>query len=99
MQITDEEPDAMTDEMIGRVISCVAKCQKLPPEKITIDSKFEDLGIDSLDGVNILYALETEFSVSIPDDGVLGIKSVKEAVEALDKLISSGGTNEAVQTK
>ena len=87
----------MTDEMIGRVISCVAKCQKLPPENITIDSKFEDLGIDSLDGVNILYALETEFNVSIPDDGVLGIKSVKEAVEALDKLITAGGTNGAAR--
>ncbi len=83
----------MTDEMVGRVISCVAKCQKLPPETITIDSKFEELGIDSLDGVNILYALETEFNVSIPDEGAMGIKSVREAVEALDKLISSGGTN------
>ncbi len=81
----------MTDEMIGRVISCVAKTQKLPPETITIDSKFEDLGIDSLDGVNILYALETEFNVSIPDEGVLGIKSVREAVEQLDKLITAGG--------
>ncbi len=87
----------MTDEMVGRVISCVAKCQKLPPENITIDSKFEDLGIDSLDGVNILYVLETEFNVSIPDDGVLGIKSVKEAVDALDKLITAGGANGAAR--
>jgi acyl carrier protein len=87
----------MTDEMIGRVISCVAKCQKLPLEKITIDSKFEELGIDSLDGVNILYALETEFNVSIPDEGVLGIKSVREAVEALDKLLAADGTSGAAR--
>jgi acyl carrier protein len=87
----------MTDEMIGRVISCVAKTQKLPPETITIDSKFEDLGIDSLDGVNILYALETEFNVSIPDEGVLGIKSVKEAVEQLDKLLTAGGATGTAQ--
>jgi len=87
----------MTNEMIGRVISCVAKTQKLPPESVTIDSKFEDLGIDSLDGVNILYALETEFNVSIPDEGVLGIKSVKEAVEQLDRLLSAGGANGAVR--
>ena len=89
----------MTEEMIGRVTACVAKCQKLPPDKVTIDSKFEDLGIDSLDGVNILYALETEFNVSIPDEGVLGIKSVRQAVEALDKLISTGGTNGTAQAK
>jgi acyl carrier protein len=87
----------MTDEMVERVISCVAKTQKLPPEKVTIDSKFEDLGIDSLDGVNILYALETEFNVSIPDEGVLGIKSVREAVEQLDKLLSAGDANGAAR--
>ena len=87
----------MTDEMVERVISCVAKTQKLPPEKVTIDSKFEDLGIDSLDGVNILYALETEFNVSIPDEGILGIKSVREAVEQLDKLLAAGGANGAAR--
>jgi len=87
----------MTDEMIGRVISCVAKTQKLSAENITIDSRFEDLGIDSLDGVNILYALETEFNVSIPDEGVLGIKSVREAVEQLDKLLSARGANGAAR--
>ncbi|HTP58983.1 MAG TPA: phosphopantetheine-binding protein [Spirochaetia bacterium] len=87
----------MTDEMIGRVLSCVAKTQKLPLETVTIDSKFEELGIDSLDGVNILYALETEFSVSIPDEGVLGIKSVREAVEQLDKLLAAGGANGAAK--
>lgn len=87
----------MTNEMVERVISCVAKTQKLPPEKITIDSKFEDLGIDSLDGVNILYALEMEFNVSIPDEGVLGIKSVREAVEQLDKLLSAGGASGAAR--
>ncbi|MGO9409197.1 MAG: acyl carrier protein [Spirochaetia bacterium] len=87
----------MTDEMIGRVISCVVKTQKLPPDSVTIDSKFEELGIDSLDGVNILYALETEFNVSIPDEGVLGIKSVREAVDQLDKLLSATGTDGAVR--
>ncbi len=87
----------MTDEMIGRVISCVAKTQKLPLETVTIDSNFEELGIDSLDGVNILYALETEFNVSIPDEGVLGIKSVREAVEQLDKLLAAGGANGAAK--
>ncbi len=93
-----KEPVTMTDEMVGRVISCVAKCQKIPPEKVTIDSRFEDLGIDSLDGVNIVYALENEFSVSIPDEGVLGIKSVREIVEALDKLFSTkSGTNGPAQ--
>ncbi len=86
----------MSDELIQRVISCIASSQKLPEEKITIDSTFEELGIDSLDGVNILFALENEFNISIPDEGAQGIRGVRQMVEALDKLIPSGGPADAV---
>lgn len=81
----------MTDEMVIRVIGCIAASQKLPPKEVTLDSSFEDLGIDSLDGVNILFALETEFNISIPDQGVLGVKNVREVIEVLEKLLPAGG--------
>jgi acyl carrier protein len=86
----------MSDELIQRVISCIASSQKLPEEKITIDSTFEELGIDSLDGVNILFALENEFNISIPDEGAQGIRGVRQMVEALEKLIPSGGPADTV---
>ncbi|HVO38383.1 MAG TPA: phosphopantetheine-binding protein [Spirochaetia bacterium] len=81
----------MTDEMVSRVIGCIAASQKVPPEKVTLESSFEDLGIDSLDGVNILFALETEFNISIPDQGVLSMKNVREVIEALEKVLPAGG--------
>ena len=81
----------MTDEMVTRVIGCIAASQKLPPNKVTLESSFEDLGIDSLDGVNILFALETEFNISIPDQGVLGVKNVREVVHVLERILSAGG--------
>jgi acyl carrier protein len=79
----------MSDELTQRVISVIAESQKIPPEKITIDSTFEELGIDSLDGVNILFELEGAFNVSIPDEGASGIRSIRDAVEAMHKLLSS----------
>jgi len=82
----------MTDEIVSRVIGCIAATQKLPANKVSLDSSFEDLGIDSLDGVNILFALETEFNISIPDQGVLTMKSVREVVEALEKVLPAGGS-------
>jgi acyl carrier protein len=81
----------MTDEMIKRVIGCIAASQKLSPDRVSLDSSFEDLGIDSLDGVNILFALETEFNISIPDQGVLAMKNVREVVEALEKVLPARG--------
>ncbi len=81
----------MSEELIQRILKIIADSQKLPPERVTIDSTFEELGIDSLDGVNILFALENEFNVNIPDEGVQGIRSVRQMVEALDKLFAAGG--------
>ena len=80
----------MTEELTRRILKVIADSQKLPPERVTIDSTFEELGIDSLDGVNILFALENEFNISIPDEGVQSIRSMRQMVEALDKLISGG---------
>ena len=81
----------MSEELTQRIISCIAESQKIPVDKITLDSSFEELGIDSLDGVNILFALENEFNINIPDEGVQGIRGVRQMVEALEKLIAGGG--------
>ncbi len=78
----------MSDELTQRVIRVIAEAQKLSPERITAESTFEELGIDSLDGVNILFALENEFNVNIPDEGAQGIRSVQDAVGAMRKLLS-----------
>ncbi len=85
----------MSDELIQRVIKCIAKSQKIEPEKVTIDSTFEELGIDSLDGVNIIFELESEFNVDIPDEGVTGIRSVRDAAEAMERLLARGATRRA----
>jgi acyl carrier protein len=58
----------MTDELIARITNVIAKTQRIPPESVTIDSTFEELKIDSLDGINIVFALEAEFDVNIPDE-------------------------------
>ncbi len=78
----------MSEQLTQRVISVIAESQKLPLEKVTIDSTFEELGIDSLDGVNILFALENEFNVNIPDEGAQGMRSVRDAVNAMEKLLA-----------
>ena len=78
----------MSDELIGRVTGVIAKTQHIPPDSVTIDSSFEELKIDSLDGINILFALENEFGVDIPDDAARQIRSVREMVEGIEKLLA-----------
>jgi len=83
----------MSEELTRKILDVIAESQKLAPEKVTIDSTFEELGIDSLDGVNILFALENEFNISIPDEGVQSIRTVRQMVEALEKLFAGGGAS------
>jgi acyl carrier protein len=79
----------MSDELIARVTGVIARTQKIPPETVTIDKTFEELKIDSLDGINILFALEGEFDVDIPDDAARRIRSIREMVEGIEKLLAA----------
>ena len=54
--------------------------------EVNIDSTFiDDLGADSLDIVELLMAFEEEFNVEIPDEVAEKIKTVRNAVELIDK--------------
>jgi acyl carrier protein len=79
----------MSDQLIERVIEVIAKTQHVPPESITIDKTFAELKIDSLDGMNILFAVESEFDISIPDDQAAAINSVRAMAEGIEKLVTA----------
>jgi acyl carrier protein len=81
-------------ELAARVAAVIAKTQKIPAEFVTVDKTFEDLKIDSLDGINILFALEQEFKIDIPDDAAQKIHSVGEMVDGLEKLIAGKAAQE-----
>ena len=75
------------EDVVSRVIETIAKTQKIPVESVTLDKTFEELKIDSLDGINILFALEEEFDVDIPDEPANKIRSVREMVDGIEKLL------------
>ena len=79
----------MSDEFIQRIRTVVANSQRIPIEKVTIDSTFQELGIDSMDAVNILFGLESEFDINIPDDEVKDIRTVRQMAEGVEKLVAA----------
>ncbi|HYL36826.1 MAG TPA: phosphopantetheine-binding protein [Bryobacteraceae bacterium] len=78
------------EELTQRVRGIIAATQHLPQEKVMADSTFEELGIDSLDGINILFAVENEFNINIPDDAAQSIRSVRDVVDGIAKLLDQG---------
>jgi acyl carrier protein len=79
-------------ELVSRVAAVIAKTQKIPPELVTLDKTFAELNIDSLDGINLLFAVEGEFDIDIPDDAAAKIRSVREMVEGIEKLLAAKAT-------
>ena len=75
------------DEITARILGIIAETQRKDPAQVTIDSTFEELGIDSMDGVNIVFALENEFNINVPDDDVKKLRSVREVVAGVTRLV------------
>lgn len=80
--------EPVSPEVLERVLRTLAETQKLPAEKVTPDATFEQLGIDSLDGINILFALENEFNINIPDESARLVRDVRQLAEGVQKLVN-----------
>lgn len=74
---------ATTFERVRKVV-----CEELQrsEDEVTPEASFmEDLGADSLDVVELIMGLETEFSVEIPDEDAEKISTVGSAVDYIDR--------------
>jgi len=86
---------AAGDDLTQRVLRIIAETQRKDPSQVTINSSFEELGIDSMDGVNIVFALENEFNVNVPDEEVKNIRSVRDMVEGVRRLVEQGNAGQS----
>jgi len=79
----------MSDELSQRVLKVIATSKRIPLETVTIDSEFLQIGIDSMDAVEILFALENEFDISIPDEEVRSVRNVRQMCEGVARLVAA----------
>jgi acyl carrier protein len=80
----------MADDVMSRVIRVIAETQRVPLDTIKPESTFEELKIDSLDGINIVFAIENEFNINVPDDAAKSLRSVRDVTEGVEKLVAGG---------
>ncbi len=85
----------MTDSVAEKVVAALASVKHVPRERITLDSSLLDLGFDSLDVITMLFELEKEFEISIPDDEARSVSSVRDIVEGVRKLLATASTGSA----
>jgi acyl carrier protein len=90
--LTTGDPTAAGPEpsdVTQRVLRIIADNQRKDVSLVTTESSFEELGIDSMDAVNIVFALENEFNINVPDEEMKNIRSVRDIVDGVHKLVSA----------
>lgn len=77
----------MSSDIENRVLDIVKQVvNSSDEESITLDTKFESLGIDSLDTTELILELEEEFDINIPDNDVEQLKTVRDVVAKIKEL-------------
>jgi acyl carrier protein len=70
------------DELFEKMKKLIADRLEIDESKITLDSSFrQDLGADSLDTYELVYAIEEELGISIPDEKANEFETVRDALE------------------
>ncbi|KAI0800886.1 acyl carrier protein-like protein [Fomes fomentarius] len=74
------------EEITTRVLDVLKTFEKVDRSKLSEKATFaEDLGLDSLDAVEVVMAVEEEFAIDIPDAEADEIKTVQQAIDYIAK--------------
>ena len=79
----------MSENVIEReVVSIIADVSGFDPEEIKPESKLaDDLEIDSIKAIEIVVAIEKKYKISVRDEDVPKITTVRETIELVNKLL------------
>lgn len=70
------------DELFEKIQKLIAEKLEIEESKITLDASFrQDLGADSLDTYELVYAIEEEMGISIPDEKANEFETVRDAYD------------------
>jgi acyl carrier protein len=77
----------MCDTLEARVVALIAKKKKMAPERLTTETRLADIGIDSLDAMDLMFDFEDAFKINIPDEVAQQMTTVGEVIAALRKVL------------
>lgn len=78
----------MPDDVERAVFEILSRRQDVDRTRISRNSSLPELGIDSLAGLELVFALEDHFNVNIPDDAARRMKTVGDIIDGLRQVVS-----------
>lgn len=83
----DKQNTAIEPEFADRIRKLVAVTQRIPVENVRLETRLEDLGMDSHDRITLLFAVEEEFDLTAPNE-VGAIQTVGELAAGVLRLLT-----------
>lgn len=77
----------MAESIEAQVMAAIVKSQDVAPDRVTLESTFEELGMTSLDALALVNELEEHFNVAIPNEEAMSLSTVGEAVASIRRLV------------
>jgi acyl carrier protein len=78
----------MTQDLVNAVIMAISKQKGLDASRIDLNSTLPELGVNSLDAISIVYHIEDQFGIEVPNEMLADLTSVRDIVEKLSTLIT-----------
>ena len=81
----------MAEELFEKMKKLIAEKLEVEEGKISLDSSFrQDLGADSLDTYELVYAIEEEMGITIPDEKANEFETVRDALDYIKSQQDAG---------
>lgn len=84
----------MADNIEKEIIAIIADVSGFEESEITPETNImDDLEVDSIKTIEITVAIEKKFKISVREEDVPKIVSVKQAIELVNKLVAQKAGN------
>jgi acyl carrier protein len=72
-----------------RVLRVISNSKRIQLTSVKPENTLDELGIDSLDRLNILFDLESEFDISIDDEEARKARTISDIVAGVQQLVAA----------
>jgi len=76
-------------EIERKLIDIVRKEKEIPEDVLRPETPLAEAGIDSLDALTILFGIEEEFHISIPDDRARSMQTFGDIIDAVEAQLAA----------
>ncbi len=85
-----------TDQMQERVLAVFKKNRRVGATPLDLKTTFDELQLDSLEVFCIVFDLEDEFDITIPDNAAQNMRSIGDVVEGVRTVLREGSPDSVV---